>query len=143
MNEKLIFPADRVPDSYLPEKVKHLGLFCFGFAALCGGFAIVLRGIWLFLAICALLLVCLGVISILWHKNQAVLLLSEEELLYRSLWGKVYRLKWSDLVEKRRNMDSVTLVFPQKKEHIEQIAIVSPALRKRLGDVSFKPSGSL
>lgn len=143
MNEKYVFPTDRVPDSYLPEKVKHLGLFSFGLALLCGGFAIVLRSFWCFFAICALLLICLGAFTLLWHKNQAVLLLSEEALLYRSLWGNVYRLKWSDLVEKRRNMDSVTLVFPQKKVHIEEIAILSPALQKRLGGGISKPSGSL
>lgn len=143
MDEKLKFPIDRIPDSYLPEKVRQSGLFCFGLAALCGGLAVVLRDIWLFLAICALLVLCLGVFVLLWHKNQAVLLLSEEELLYRSLWGNVCRLKWSELVETRRNWDSLTLVFPRKKVHIEQIAILSPELRKHLGGGSFKPSGSL
>ena len=72
MDEKLKFPIDRIPDSYLPEKVRQ-----------------------------------------------------------------------SELVETRRNWDSLTLVFPRKKVHIEQIAILSPELRKHLGGRSFNPSGSL
>lgn len=143
MDEKYTFPVDRVPDSYLPDKVKHLGLFSFGLAVLFGGLAFVLQDLWWLFALCALLLLFLGAAVLLWHKNQAVLLLSEEELLYRSLWGNVYRLKWSELVQIRQNSDSVTLVFPRKKVHIEQIAILSPALRKRLGSRNFKPSGSL
>ncbi|MDR0889300.1 MAG: hypothetical protein LBM28_01465 [Oscillospiraceae bacterium] len=74
----------------------------------------------------------LGILAVLGYKNQRITLLSEDEFMYRSIWGKEYRFRFRDIQKILTSTDTTTLVLPGKKIRIESMFVVSRRLSERL-----------
>ncbi|MDD6212299.1 MAG: hypothetical protein PUB22_04050 [Clostridiales bacterium] len=117
-------------DMYLP-----IWLLAFALLLLAGGAAVAVLAI-VFLsvpaAIVALASLILGTTALLCWKNQKVLMLSDDSFEYTTFLGnkKVYR--FSEIVDLKVGIDSMTLLMENGKVHIESSAIITERLVDRI-----------
>lgn len=135
VNGEYSFPARKELDMRLPNWV--LGFFCF--TALCFVASVVCAllpqcqpELRIFLPILGTIIFVAGFAVFLGWKNWGLVMLTEDILLYRTFWGNVYRLRASEIQGVYTSMDSVQVVFPQRKVHVEKIAVLSLRFRALL-----------
>ena len=124
--------SDEVPraDMYLPVRALAMSL-----VYLAGGSAF---GIWAcfnpvkWAVAIAVIGIGLGISLFLCWKNQTIRIISEDEFIYTTMFGKSHTYRFADIQALRRNQDSQTLYVAGKKCHIEAMAILSPRLIQKI-----------
>ena len=113
-------------DMYLPVRALAMSLIY-----LAGGTAF---GIWAYISptrwavAVAVLGIGLGLSLFLCWKNQTIRIISEEEFVYTTMFGKSTTYRFADIQALHRNPDSQTLYVAGKKCHMEAMAILSDRL---------------
>ena len=74
----------------------------------------------------------LGITLFLCWKNQTIRIISEDEFIYTTMFGKSHTYRFADIQALRRNQDSMTLFVAGKKCHIEAMAVLTPRLTHRI-----------
>ena len=117
-------------DMYLP-----IWLLSFALVLLAGGTAVILLAI-VFLsvpaAIVALASIILGTAALLCWKNQKILMLSDDSFEYTTFLGNKKVYLFSEIVDLKFGMDSMTLLMENGKVHIESSAIITERLVDRI-----------
>ena len=113
-------------DMYLPERLLAMSLVFLG-----GGSACV---IWAFVSydpgaiIFAALGIIAGIGALLCWKNQTIRIISDEEFVYTTMFGKQHTYRFADIQGLRRNKDSMTMFVSGEKVHMESMAVLSDRL---------------
>jgi hypothetical protein len=76
----------------------------------------------------AVICLALAVMAFLCYKNQRIYILSDEEFLYSTMFGRKTTYKFADIKAVKANQDSLTLFVGEGKVHIESAAILSERL---------------
>lgn len=117
-------------DMYLP-----IWLLSFALVLLAGGTAVILLAI-VFLsvpaAIVALASIILGTAALLCWKNQKILMLSDDSFEYTTFLGNKKVYLFSEIVDLKFGIDSMTLLMETGKVHIESSAIITERLVDRI-----------
>ena len=113
-------------DMYLPERALAMCLVYLGIGSAAALLALISRAAWAI--VCALLFIGLGIALLLCWKNQTVKILSDEEFVYTTMFGKAHTYRFSDIQGLRRNKDSMTLFVSGEKVHMESMAVLSDRL---------------
>lgn len=113
-------------DMYLPEK-----LLAFAIVLLAAGSGLGIaycfrKELWMIL--CAVGGIVLGVLALLCWKNQTIRVISDTHFEYTTFLGNTYTYAFRDITGLRRNQDSMTLFVGESKVHIESMAIISSRL---------------
>ena len=124
--------SEEIPraDMYLPVRALAMSL-----VYLAGGTAF---GIWSCInptrwaVAIAVIGIGLGVSLFLCWKNQTIRIISEDEFVYTTMFGKSHTYRFADIQALRRNQDSMTLFVAGKKCHIEAMAVLTPRLTHRI-----------
>lgn len=66
-----------------------------------------------------------GIAALLCWKNQWIVMLSDEEFLYSTMFGRKKKYRFSEIEDLKIHNDSKTLVLKNGKVHIENSAMVS------------------
>ncbi len=117
-------------DMYLPDYIMVLGVVLLIAAV---GFTvafIITHALWLIIT--APIAVLLGIAALLCWKNQMIKIISDEKFEYTTFWGNKYTYRFDEITSVRRNSDSTTVFVGEKKVHIEDCAIMTAELAKRL-----------
>ncbi len=119
-------------DMYLPDYVMTLGvvMLCVG-----AGFVIAfifLHAVWMMVT--AAIAVLIGVAALMCWKNQMIRIVSDKKFEYTTFWGNKYTYYFDEITKIRKNSDSTTVFIGKRKVHIEENAIVSIELRKKLNE---------
>ena len=109
-------------DLHLPIWVLILGIFLMAVGLVCLYFCPSDPALFLIAAAVCLIL---GIAAILCWKNQWVEMLSDEEFIYRNMFGKQTTYRVSQIRDIRRGADSMTLILENGKVHIENCAVLS------------------
>ena len=113
-------------DMYLPERALAMCLVYLGIGSACGLWALISQATWAI--VCAVLFLGLGVSLMMCWKNQTIRVLSDEEFVYTTMFGKKCTYRFADIQGLRRNKDSMTLFVAGEKVHMESMAIISERL---------------
>ena len=108
---------------------RSLGL---GLASLLAVFVLIARYIstaeWLYLVLAtAFLFIFIGIL--LCYRNQRIYIISDEEFVYTTMFGRRKNYRFDQIIALRRNRDSLTLFVGDGKVHIESSAIMSDRLK--------------
>ena len=133
--------SEEIPraDMYLPVRALAMSL-----TYLAGGTAF---GIWAcfnparWAIAIAVIGIGLGISLFLCWKNQTIRIISEDEFVYTTMFGKSHTYRFADIQALRRNQDSMTLYVAGKKCHIESMAILSSRLTNRINQELRKIHG--
>ena len=79
-----------------------------------------------------LLALGLGVALLLCWKNQTIRIISEEQFVYKTMFGREHTYNFADIQGLRPNKDSVTLFVAGEKVHMESMAVLSENLVRKL-----------
>ena len=74
----------------------------------------------------------LGITLFLCWKNQTIRIISEEQFVYKTMFGREHTYNFADIQGLRPNKDSVTLFVAGEKVHMESMAVLSEALVRKL-----------
>lgn len=126
------FPDRKDTDMYLPNQVLALSIFCL----LCTAAAVVacffFSGWIAVLLVVGVAFLVVSVMAFLCWKNQMLVMHSDEIFYYRTYMGNVYRLHFKDVQRVKHNADSVQLILPERKVHIESMAVLSDQFQMKL-----------
>ena len=114
------------------------GIGAFGFMALvflaggtaCGIYAVITHAV--ATIVFAVLGLGLGVALLLCWRNQTIRILSEEQFVYKTMFGREHTYNFADIQGIRPNKDSVTLFVAGEKVHMESMAVLSEELVRKL-----------
>ena len=67
---------------------------------------------------------------LLCYKNQRIYIISDEEFVYSTMFGKKKTYRFDQIIALRKNHDSLTLFVGDGKVHIESSAVMSDRLKK-------------
>ncbi len=114
-------------DMHLSTKTLGLGL-----SALLAVFVLIARYIttseWFYLVLGGgFLLIFIGIL--LCYKNQRIYIISDEEFVYSTMFGKKKTYRFDQIIALRKNHDSLTLFVGDGKVHIESSAVMSERLK--------------
>ena len=76
----------------------------------------------------AFLLAAIGIL--LCYKNQRIYVISDEEFVYSTMFGRRKNYRFDQITAIRKNRDSLTLFVGDGKVHIESSAVMSERLRQ-------------
>lgn len=117
-------------DMYLPERALAMALVFLAGGTACGIYAAVTHAI--AAIVFAVLGLGLGVALLLCWKNQTIRIISEEQFVYKTMFGREHTYNFADIQGLRPNKDSVTLFVAGEKVHMESMAVLSEALVRKL-----------
>ena len=117
-------------DMYLPERALAMALVFLAGGTACGIYAAVTHAI--AAIVFAVLGLGLGVALLLCWKNQTIRIISEEQFVYKTMFGREHTYNFADIQGIRPNKDSVTLFVAGEKVHMESMAVLSEALVRKL-----------
>ena len=84
---------------------------------------------WFYLVLGAgFLIIFIGIL--LCYKNQRIYIISDEEFIYSTMFGKKKTYRFEQIIALRKNRDSLTLFVGGDKVHIESSAVLSDRLKK-------------
>ena len=115
-------------DMHLPTRMLGLGL-----SALVAFFVLIARYIttdeWFYIVLgIFFLFIFIGIL--LCYKNQRIYIISDEEFVYSTMFGKKKTYRFDQIIALRKNHDSLTLFVGGGKVHIESSAVMSDRLKK-------------
>ena len=113
-------------DMYLPERALAMCLVYLGIGSAAALWALISHATWAI--VCAAIFVGLGIALLLCWKNQTIQVLSDEEFIYKTMFGKAHTYRFADIQGLRRNKDSMTLFVAGEKVHMESMAVLSERL---------------
>ena len=113
-------------DMYLPERALAMCIVYLAIGTACGIWALITRAIWSIVV--AVLFLGLGIALILCWKNQTIRVISDEEFVYTTMFGKQHTYRFADIQGLRRNKDSMTMFVAGEKVHMESMAVLSDRL---------------
>lgn len=121
-------------DVYLPGWVLGLGVFLLLAAAGC---VILSFRVSLYALIGTVLCLGLGIAAILCWKNQWLEIVSDQEFIYSTMFGRQSRHSFLEIRDLKLNTDSMSLILEDQKVHVEACAVVSD----RFGELINKQFG--
>ena len=113
-------------DMYLPEWALAMCIVYLAIGTACGIWAIISHAVWSI--VMATLFLGLGIALILCWKNQTIRIISDEEFIYTTMFGKQHTYRFADIQGLRRNQDSMTMFVSGEKVHMESMAVLSDRL---------------
>ena len=117
-------------DMYLPERALAMALVFFAGGTACGIYAVITHAV--AAIVFAVLGLGLGVALLLCWKNQTIRIISEEQFVYKTMFGRERTYNLADIQGLRPNKDSVTLFVAGEKVHMESMAVLSENLVRKL-----------
>ena len=104
-----------------------------GLSALVAFFVLIARYIttdeWFYIVLGIIFLfIFIGIL--LCSKNQRIYIISDEEFVYSTMFGKKKTYRFDQIIALRKNHDSLTLFVGDGKVHIESSAVMSDRLKK-------------
>lgn len=135
VNGQYDFPARKELDLRLPNGL--LGFTVFTAIAFVGMILLALfypmqPGADILLTCFGAVVFAVGILVAICWRNQVLYMLNSETLLYRTMFGNVYRLNVKDIQYINTSMDSLQIVFLDRKVHVEKMSVVSPRFRALL-----------
>ena len=120
--------ADDQPraDMYLPEK-----LLAFAIVLLAAGSGLGIASFFqqeLWMSLCEVGGIGMGILALLCWKNQTIRVISDTHFEYTTFLGNTYTYAFKDITGLRQNKDSMTLFVGSNKVHMESMAIISQRL---------------
>jgi len=76
-----------------------------------------------------------SVLSFLWYRNTTLVIVSEDEFVYRTFLGNIYKFRFSEIIRINDGLGGMRIIFPNKKIYIDGGAVVSEKLRNKIYDV--------
>ena len=117
-------------DMYLPERALAMALVFLAGGTACGIYAAITHAA--AAIVFAVLGLGLGVALLLCWKNQTIRIISEEQFVYKTMFGREHTYNFADIQGLRPNKDSVTLFVAGEKVHMESMAVLSENLVRKL-----------
>ena len=117
-------------DMYLPERALAMALVLLAGGTACGIYAVITHAV--AAIVFAVLGLGLGVALLLCWKNQTIRIISEEQFVYKTMFGREQTYNFADIQGIRPNKDSVTLFVAGEKVHMESMAVLSENLVRKL-----------
>lgn len=119
-------------DMYLPDKIRDLGV-----AFLAGAGACVIWSLVSSYYVLVLAVTCLGfgIAAFLCWKNQWAEMVSDEEFVYSTMFGRKTKYRFSDIVGLVEHKDSMTLYLKNGKVHMESCAVISERFANAINEV--------
>jgi len=117
-------------DMYLPDRLLAISFVFLAAGGVCAIVLIFKFAVWA--AVFAPIGIVFGAFAFLCWKNQSIEVISDDEFVYTTMFGKKHTYSFSDIRMLRRNNDSMTLFVADKKVHIESMAVLSDRLIERI-----------
>ena len=117
-------------DMYLPERALAMALVFLAGGTACGIYAAITHAVPAI--VFAVLGLGLGMVLLLCWRNQTIRIISEEQFVYKTMFGRKYTYNFADIQGLRPNKDSVTLFVAGEKVHMESMAVLSDRLVRKL-----------
>ena len=117
-------------DMYLPERALAMALVFLAGGTACGIYAGITHAVPAI--VFAALGLGLGVALLLCWKNHTIRIISEEQFVYKTMFGREHTYNFADIQGLRPNKDSVTLFVAGEKVHMESMAVLSKELVRKL-----------
>ena len=117
-------------DMYLPERALAMALVFLAGGTACGIYGAITHAVPAI--VFAVLGLGLGVALLLCWKNQTIRIISDEQFVYKTMFGKEHTYNFADIQGLRPNKDSVTLFVAGEKVHMESMAVLSDELVRKL-----------
>lgn len=114
------------PDMHLPKRLLAMAMLFFSGGIALGIYCIFRFAVWAVIA--AVLGVLFGIFAFLCWRNQAIYVISDEEFVYSTMFGRKHTYSFQQIRGLRRNGNSLTLLVAGKKVHIEAMAVLSQRL---------------
>ena len=82
--------------------------------------------------VCSVVILLSGVFILLWWRNQTIRMLSEDEFVYNTAFGKKTIYRFEDIYGLEKSMGSLVLLVGGDKINIYSISILSARLINRI-----------
>lgn len=124
--EKLLGKNGPRADMYMPERLLAMALVFLVGGVGCAVYTVFRFEVWSVVG--AVVGLGFGIFALLTWKNQSIRILSDEQFVYTTMFGRKKTYYFRDIQGLRRNQDSMTLFVNGEKVHIESMAVLSDRL---------------